>query len=147
MKKNLVGIIVIVAAVVGGGAFYAGMAYAKKAVTAGVNAQALSEERQQRFRGGRGSQGGQFTAGEIIEKDSQSITVKLRAGGSKIILLAPDTEVGKFVGGTAEDLIAGKTIMATGKANQDGSITAQSIQIRPMPPTTPAETQSKNPSQ
>ena len=37
----------------------------------------------------------------------------------------------KFVGGAISDLEVGKTITVNGKENQDGSVTAQTIQLRP----------------
>lgn len=134
----------VVAVVVGSGAFYGGMRYAQgKAVS----------DRQQRFgqvganigggfRGGQGGQGGAggFTSGDILSKDSQSITVKMRDGSSKIIFFSDTTEISKFVAGTSVDLAVGKTVTVTGKANSDGSITATSVQLRPnMPSPSPTK--------
>lgn len=149
MKKTLL-ITFVIAIIVAGGAFYAGMKYGQSKASASFtqgdfqNLRNLSpEERQQRIQqmgaAGIGIQDGRsgnragagFATGEIISKDDKSITVKLRDGGSKIIFYSDTTEVSKFVNGTSNDLEIGKTVTVNGKANQDGSITAQSIQLRP----------------
>lgn len=134
MNKTLLSIIVI-AVIVGGGAFYSGMKYAE-------NKSVL--DRQQRFgqtvgtniggqSGFRGGQrgGGGLVSGDIISKDSQSITIKMRDGGSKIVFFSDSTKISKSVDGSLKDLEIGKNISANGNDNSDGSITAQSIQIRP----------------
>ena len=76
--------------------------------------------------------GGGFVSGEIITKDATSITVKLRDGSSKILFFTTDTPILKSTAGTAGDLSIGQEIMTTGKTNTDGSVTADSIQIRPV---------------
>lgn len=148
--NKLIAIIITTAVVVGVGAFFGGMKYAENKSprrllqTDFQNLQNLSpEERQQRlqqlganavgFRGGPGGgiRGGRFTAGEIISKDDKSITIKLRDGGSRIIFLSDSTEITKSVVGTISDLEVEKSVTVNGIANPDGSITAQSIQLRP----------------
>jgi len=131
--NKLITIVIATAIVVGSGAFYGGMKYAEnKAVS----------NRQQRIQqfggsgtgslnGGSGNRtAGGFTTGEIISKDDKSVTVKLRDGGSKIVFLSGSTEVTKSVNGTLVDLEVGKNISVNGTANSDGSVTAQTIQLR-----------------
>lgn len=145
MKKNVL-ITVILVIIVGAGAFYGGMKYNQsKNQTTNLSASGFAnltpEQRQARLqqmgasglgataRGNRA--GGGFTAGEIIAKDDKSITVKLQDGGSKIVFFSVATPVTKSVNGSASDLSTGEQVVVTGTANQDGSLTAQSIQLRP----------------
>ena len=141
MKKTLF-IILIVIIAVAGGAFYGGMKYAQSKAAAGFsqadfqNLRNLSpEERQQRVQQFGASvpglrAGANSVSGEIISKDEKSITVKLRDGGSKIVFFSDSTGVTKSTNGTLDDLEVGKTISIDGTANQDGSVTAKSIQLR-----------------
>ncbi|MDP3794101.1 MAG: DUF5666 domain-containing protein [Candidatus Uhrbacteria bacterium] len=122
---------IIVALMVGGGSFYGGMQYAKSQTP--NQAQAFTDARRGRGPGGgdQGRGGGGFTNGEIVSKDETGLTIKLRDGGSKIILLASTTRVGKMTDGSLDDLAPGANVTVTGTANADGSITASQIQIRP----------------
>lgn len=137
--------IIIAIAIIGGASFYGGIKYARSKGSSGqfsrADFQNLSpEERQQRAkdfggdigRGPRGNRdGGGFAAGEILSKEDKSVTIKLQDGGSKIIFLSDSTEITKSVAGSLDDLEIGKNITANGTANSDGSITAQTIQLRP----------------
>jgi len=142
MKKLILFIIVLI--IVGAGAFLGGMKYQQNKISSQrTSFQNLSpEERQQRlrelgantgagFRGGadNGQRSG-FTAGEIIAKDDKSVTVKLQNGGSKIVFLSDSTEITKSAAGALSDLEIGKNIIVNGTANSDGSVTAQTIQLR-----------------
>ncbi len=117
---------------IGGGAFYGGMLYGKSTgadLRANFNRQGgAANIMGQRVTGAQ--QNGGFSGGEIIKKDSNSITVKSNNGGSQIILFSDTTKIMKSAEGSAVDLIVGGQVTATGSKNQDGSITAQSIQIR-----------------
>ena len=126
--NKLITIVIVVAVIVGSGAFYGGMKYAE------------SKNSQQRiqalvtnaggFRNKTGVQQRNGSAnGEIIAKDDKSVTIKLRDGGSKIVFFADSTKIAKSVSGTLNNLEVGKSVIINGKANQDGSITAESISI------------------
>jgi hypothetical protein len=138
--KKVIAIAALVTIVVGGGAFYGGMKYVESQGSKG-----MAQGRQQfmgnaaagskgGFNQARGGANGGFTAGDIISKDDKSITVKMRDGGSKIIFYSDTTSIEKTVSGATSDLDTGKSVMITGTSNSDGSITAQSIQVRPTAP-------------
>ena len=76
------------------------------------------------------NQGFRPVNGEILSKDEQSITIKLQDGGSKIVFISDSTSVMKSTQGSLGDIAVGGQVMATGSPNPDGSISAQSIQIR-----------------
>ncbi len=136
MKKTLP-IFIIALFIVGGGSFYGGMKYAESKTPSNRNfpnfANLSPEERQQRFgqMGWRSGNGQNLVNGVIISKDDISVTVKLRDGGSKIVFFSESTKIMKSVEGLPGDLEVGENIMVSGTVNQDGSITAQTIQLRP----------------
>ena len=137
-KNHMIGIAVLII-LVGAGAFWGGMTYGKNqaATTASTGGG--------RNFGGGGGRGGRFANGggafgSVIAKDATSITVQITNAsssmnssgtGSKIVLYDTSTQVGKFVVGAASDLSIGENVAVSGTPNPDGSITAQSIQIRP----------------
>ncbi|TRZ77201.1 hypothetical protein D4R87_03190 [bacterium] len=140
-----------------GGGFFAGTKYTSNknvaSLSGGIrNFQNISqEERQQRIQemgagdfAGRGFANGQqtgasFTNGEIISKDDESVTIEARnfrqaenqTEGSKIIFFSDATEISKFAEGSSDDLQVGQSVSVSGKTNSDGSITAETIQLRP----------------
>lgn len=131
--------------VVAGICFYGGLKYAsasKSSTQANLTPRAGStfgsQFGEQRTSRGSGTNpngvGGGFTTGQIISKDDKSITVSLVGGGSKIIFFDSSTKVSKSVEGTSADLTTGTMVSITGSVNTDGSMSAQSVQIRPATP-------------
>lgn len=147
MNPKILGIIALVV-IVAGGVFYGGMTFAQmsRGGSGGGNFVNLSpEERQARFAGSgnpmgmraQGGMGGGFTTGEVISKDETSITIKMQDGSTKIVLVGSSAQITKSAIGSVDDLVVGIQVTITGSANSDGSLTAQSVQIRPagaMPP-------------
>lgn len=129
--KHLVGFL-LVAAIVGGTAFYGGTIYAKRG-SSGVPSDRGGNFRGAGGPGGQGRAAGGFTGGEVISKDAASFTVKTMDGGSKIIFYSTSTNVNKMVSGSMDDVAQGTEVTVMGTPNQDGSVAATTVQIRPKP--------------
>ncbi|MBU6500609.1 MAG: hypothetical protein KGJ89_04100 [Patescibacteria group bacterium] len=134
-KKHLtITIVVIVVAVVV--SFYGGMLYGKSSSASSRFGGNLSEAQRAQFQGGAGGRSGQFgqgggiLSGDIVAKDNQSITLKTRDGSSHIIFYSTSTRVIKPSPASMDDVVNGISVLITGTANSDGSLTAQSIQVR-----------------
>ena len=128
-KKIIAG---IVAVVLVGGSFYAGMVYGKSITPArGQFGTGQFMGNAAGMGGTRTGMGGGLTAGEIISKDATSITIKMQDGSTKLVLIGSTTQILKTTEGSSGDLSVGTTVAVTGTANSDGSVTGQSVQIRP----------------
>lgn len=137
MQKTIISIAIVI--IVSAGSFYGGMIYAqsknKKTGAPGFNGQMpMGFNGQALNQNGRPSNGNNMANGEIISQDDKTVTLKLGDGGSKIIFFSDSTQIMKSTSGTITDLTAGQNLMVTGTTNTDGSITAQTIQIRPQQP-------------
>ncbi len=127
-QKELIGAVII--AVV---TFYGGMLYGQSRNSA------QSSNNGRNFsaagfgaRGARTNGMGGVAFGDILAKDATSITLQMRDGsGSKIVFYTNTTPVMKTTAGTVNDLSVGENVSVTGTPNSDGSISAQSIQLRP----------------
>jgi hypothetical protein len=80
-------------------------------------------------RGGFGGGGG-FVAGQITANDGTSLTVQLANGNSENVYYSSSTQIIKPSPASESDLSSGTMVMIGGTTNSDGSVTAQSIQIR-----------------
>lgn len=77
------------------------------------------------------------TFGEILKSDPQSLTIKLPTGGSQIIFYSDSTKLSKSIDATKDELQVGKTVQINGTPSTDGTLAAQSIQLRESLPTPP----------
>ncbi|MDD5050695.1 MAG: DUF5666 domain-containing protein [Candidatus Pacebacteria bacterium] len=129
MNKKIVGVIVVI--IIAGASFYGGMQYGKNSVTSAFSARFGQGGAGGGQRGARGgANGGGFVTGTVLSQDTNGITVQLRSGGSQIILISSSTPIMKSVAGGESDLQKGQNVMVMGTTNPDGSLTAESVQIR-----------------
>ena len=135
MSTKIIAAFLVALAAVGGGAFYGGTVYAKSKVDPRAAGRGAAAFAGGAFAGrnGAGAQrgAGGFTAGEVLSKDATSLTLKLADGGSKNVFLSASTTVSMTAAGSLDDVKPGTNVSVTGAANQDGSVTASTIQIRP----------------
>lgn len=124
MKNTIVIILILVA---GGVGFLTGVKYQQSKQPPRPDFQAMRG-----MKGASGLQrpaGSEAVRGEIIDKDEESITVKLPDDSSKIVLVSENTTVNKATEGSMEDLETGKQVMIFGQTNSDGSVSATNIQL------------------
>ena len=131
MKQNLVLYLIIAVLVAGGIGFYAGDQYAARNRANGFgNFAGRMGRNGQGFFGGSGPNGMTAVRGQVVKADNQSITVKEPNGSSKVVLLN-GANFDKTVSASASDVMTGSEVLVIGKANSDGSMTAQTVQLNP----------------
>lgn len=134
IKKNIPTIITVV--IIGLLAFYGGIMIGSKSKSnnfSGMNIQRQmmrSTSSMDRARSGAFPQSGGLVGGSVVSKDENSITIDVKPNGSRIILFSNGMKVSKSVDGIVDDLKVGDQVFVSGSANKDGSIMANSIQIR-----------------
>jgi len=130
MNTRFVAAGIIGVMVIAGGAFWGGLTYAKGNAQRGPGSGQFTGAARGGI-GGNAQRSGGFTAGEIISNDGTSITIKMQDGSTKIVLVSDSTEVMKSASGALSDLAVGTSVTVSGTSNSDGSVTAQTVQIRP----------------
>ena len=140
MKKNLI-LILIILIIVGAGGFFGGMKYGESETLKNLTPEKMREIFQQRggqlftqSQGQRQRTGQNFVLGQVISKDEKSLTIKLADGSTKIVFLSQSTQITKATEGSIEDIEIGKEVSVSGTQNEDGSLTARTIQISPRLP-------------
>lgn len=133
MKKYTVHIIWLVIALVAlGGGFYWGKASTTASRGSFAGAGTLgSSTRRFAGAGGAGTAGGGIAVGTVTAIDSSSITLQLANGNSEVVFYASSTPVSEPTTVPVSALKVGTNVMVAGTSNSDGSVTAQTIQVRP----------------
>ncbi len=129
MKKKIIWVVIGIIVLVG--VFYGGVSYGKSQTVSTSGTSGAAAFAGARTRGAGGTGFGGATVGQIISEDATSITVALPNGGSKIVFLDSTTPITKQTSGTMSDLVIGTNVSVIGATNTDGSVSAQSVQIRP----------------
>ena len=130
-NTNLILAVVLIILAAGAG-FVGGMQYQKNQIPSFGSGQFGSRAAGGAFAGRSGNaQGTRPVTGQIVSVDSNSMTVKMQDGSTKIVILSSSTSINKAAQGSKSDLKVGVNVAAFGTANSDGSITAQSIQLNP----------------
>lgn len=119
---------------VGAVAFYGGMQYQLSKQAVGGRNFMMSQQGVGRTGTGTGTRrigNGQPISGEIINIDTDSLTVKLTDGSSRIILLNDKTIYNKTASVEKTELKVGEKVGIFGSTNTDGSVSAQNVQLNP----------------
>jgi hypothetical protein len=132
MKKYTVHIIWLVIALVAlGGGYYWGNASATASRGSFTGAAGTFGSSTRRFAGAGGAAGGGLAVGQIMTIGSSSITLQLANGNSEVVFYSSSTPVSEPTTVPASELKVGTNVMVAGTTNSDGSVTAQTIQVRP----------------
>jgi len=129
MKKYSVHIVWAVAVIVAlGGGYYWGKASSPSSGSGAYSAAGAYGSSTRRFAGG--ASGGGLATGQIAAIDSSSITLQLANGNSQVVFYSSSTPVSEPTIVPVSKLTVGTNVMIGGTTNSDGSLTAQSIQVR-----------------
>jgi hypothetical protein len=131
----IVAVVLIIIAAAGG--FVGGMTYQKSQSNLLITEMGQNGTRQGgNFVGRFGGQAGQNSnfrpvRGQVVSMDSNSLTVKISDGSTKLVVLSQSTAFMQSTKALLSDIKTGDTVNVSGTTNSDGSVTAQDIQINP----------------
>lgn len=129
IMKNLPIIFAVVLVLVAAGAFFGGMKYQQNKAGNGFSRNTGQVQGQFRQRNGAG---GMAVNGDVLSIDSNTLTVKLTDGSSKIVTFSDKTTVSQASASATANIKTGERVAIFGVSNSDGSVTAQNIQINPI---------------
>ena len=130
MKKNNLILVIVIAVVVGGLAFWGGAQYQKRQIgnfrsDQPVNIRGQLKEMPER----NGTQLGRAVNGEIISVEDETITIKTQEDDTRIVIFSDSTRINKTNEGSIADLQIGEQVMVVGAEDTSGAVTAQNISI------------------
>jgi hypothetical protein len=141
MKNQMIPMIILACACAVGG-FFGGMKYQQAQKPSfgqfangnrqGAGGMTAGNGRTQTTGTGTARTGFRPVAGDIVNSDDKSITVKMQDGSTKIVLVTTKTTINKASEATIVDLKTGEKVNVFGTENTDGSVTAQTIQLNPI---------------
>jgi hypothetical protein len=135
MNKNtmmIVSAVLVVLAAVGG--FFGGMQYQKGNSVSNLAQGGNGAFRQRSGMMGQNGQNFRPVRGQVLSQSTNTLTVKLSDGSTKIVVLSGSTVYLKSTAASQTDLKTGDTVNVVGTQNSDGSVTAQDVQLNPPTP-------------
>ena len=135
MNKNtmiIISAVLVIFAAVGG--FLGGMQYQKRNAVSNFIQGGNSNFRQRFGAAGQSGQNFRPVRGQVLSQGTDTLTVKLTDGSTKIVVLSGSTVYLKSTPVSQGDLKIGDTVNVIGTQNSDGSVTAQDVQLNPPTP-------------
>jgi hypothetical protein len=110
--------------------FFIGQAVGKGSAASAAGARGSFSSSTRGAAGRAGAAGGGFASGQVVSVDGNSLTVQLPNGNSEVVFFSSSTQVIKPQVASLSALTPGTQVLVGGTANSDGSVSAQTIQIR-----------------
>ncbi len=131
-KNTLIAVAVVLIVIAAAGGFFGGMLYQKGNSASNLTQTGNGTFRQRLETMGQNGQNFRPVRGQVLSIESNSLTVKLSDGSTKIVVLSGSTAFLKSAKVSQNDLKTGDTVSVIGTQNSDGSVTAQDVQINPL---------------
>ena len=131
-NKNMIIVVAIVLIVVAAaGGFFGGTMYQKNQTPTFSSAAGRGNFAARFGQGGQNAAAFRPVRGQVLNMDTNSLTVKMSDGSTKLVVLSASTAFMQSTKAALSDVKTGDTVNVVGTANSDGSVTATDIQINP----------------
>jgi Cu/Ag efflux protein CusF len=125
----IVAVVLIIIAAAGG--FFGGMMYQKNQTPTFGSVAGRGNFAARFGQGGQNAAAFRPVRGQVLNMDTNSLTVKMSDGSTKLVVLSASTAFMQSTKAALGDIKTGDTVNVVGTANSDGSVTAQQVQINP----------------